>query len=82
MGGWLKFLLILRLSQPSLAGVGAGAELGNKKIVKIIGHCQLPVNYPKRCHLTAHARLLDVTPKSLGAGSQGRNLDPGSRLPE
>ena len=29
-GGWLKFLLILRLSQPSLAGVGAGAELGKK----------------------------------------------------
>ena len=29
VGGWLKFLLILRLSQPSLAGVGAGAELGN-----------------------------------------------------
>ena len=30
MGWWLKFLLILRLSQPSLAGVGAGAELGKK----------------------------------------------------
>ena len=29
VGGWLKFLLILRLTQPSLAGVGAGAELGN-----------------------------------------------------
>ena len=27
--GWLRILLILRLSQPSLAGVGAGAELGN-----------------------------------------------------
>ena len=26
--GWLRILLILRLSQPSLAGVGAGAELG------------------------------------------------------
>ena len=30
MGWWLKFLLISRLSQPSLAEVGAGAELGNK----------------------------------------------------
>ena len=30
VGGWLKFLLILRLTQPSLAGVGAGAELGKK----------------------------------------------------
>ena len=30
---WLRFLLILRLSQPSLAGVGAGAELGNMNIV-------------------------------------------------
>ena len=29
VGGWLKFLLILMLSQPSLAGVGAVAELGN-----------------------------------------------------
>ena len=29
VGVWLRFLLILRLSQPSLAGVGAGAELGN-----------------------------------------------------
>ena len=29
VGGWLKFLLILRLTQPSLAGVGAEAELGN-----------------------------------------------------
>ena len=29
MGGWLRILLILRLSQPSLAGVGTGAELGN-----------------------------------------------------
>ena len=31
VGGWLKFLLILRLSQPSLAGVGAGAELGKNQ---------------------------------------------------
>ena len=31
-GWWLKFLLILRLSQPSLAGVGAGAELGKKEV--------------------------------------------------
>ena len=31
MGGWLRITLIIRLSQPSLAGVGAGAELGNKK---------------------------------------------------
>ena len=30
MGWWLKFLLILRLTQPGLAGVGAGAELGKK----------------------------------------------------
>ena len=29
VGGWLKFLLILRLTQPILAGVGAGPELGN-----------------------------------------------------
>ena len=29
VGGWLKFLLILRLYQPSLGRVGAGAELGN-----------------------------------------------------
>ena len=29
MGGWLTITLIIRLSQPSLAGVGAGAELGN-----------------------------------------------------
>ena len=28
-GGWLRITLIIRLSQPSLAGVGAGAELGN-----------------------------------------------------
>ena len=31
MGGWLRITLIIRLSQPSLAGVGAGAELGNIK---------------------------------------------------
>ena len=31
VGWWLRFLLILRLSQPSLAGVGTGAELGNRK---------------------------------------------------
>ena len=29
VGGWLRISLIIRLSQPSLAGVGAGAELGN-----------------------------------------------------
>ena len=34
VGWWLKFLLILRLTQPSLAGVWAGAELGNN--LKII----------------------------------------------
>ena len=28
-GGWLTIIVIIRLSQPSLAGVGAGAELGN-----------------------------------------------------
>ena len=27
-GGWLRIRLIIRLSQPSLAGDGAGAELG------------------------------------------------------
>ena len=27
--GGLRITLIIRLSQPSLAGVGAGAELGN-----------------------------------------------------
>ena len=31
MGGWLRISLIIRLSQPSLAGVGAGAELGKKE---------------------------------------------------
>ena len=36
VGWWLKFLLILRLSQPSLAGVGAGAELGNNNDNNII----------------------------------------------
>ena len=35
MGGWLRILLILRLSQPSLAGVGAGAELGNKIMISM-----------------------------------------------
>ena len=29
MGGWVNSVVTLRLSQPSLAGVGAGAELGN-----------------------------------------------------
>ena len=33
MGGWFKIGLTLRLSQPGLGGVGAGAELGNKKHV-------------------------------------------------
>ena len=28
---WLRITLIIRLSQPSLAGVGAGAELGNEE---------------------------------------------------
>ena len=30
VGGWFKSVVILRLSQPSLAGVGAWAELGKK----------------------------------------------------
>ena len=34
MGGF-KSVLTLRLSQPSLAGVGAGAELGNKRYCKV-----------------------------------------------
>ena len=29
-GWWFHSVMRLRLSQPSLAGVGAGAELGNK----------------------------------------------------
>ena len=29
-GGWITTALIIRPSQPSLAGVGAGAELGKK----------------------------------------------------
>ena len=28
-GGWITTVVIIRPSQPSLAGVGAGAELGN-----------------------------------------------------
>ena len=28
VGWWLRFLLILRLAQPSLTGVGSRAELG------------------------------------------------------
>ena len=32
VGWWMRFLLILRLSQPSLAGVGAGAELGTAQL--------------------------------------------------
>ena len=28
MGGWLRITLMIRLSQPSLAGVGAGVKLG------------------------------------------------------
>ena len=31
MGGWFKIGLTLRISQPSLGGVGAASELGNKK---------------------------------------------------
>ena len=33
-GGWLRIRLIIRLSQPSLAGVGAGAELGKRMYMK------------------------------------------------
>ena len=33
-GGWLRIPMIIRLSQPSLAGVGAGAELGDVVLVK------------------------------------------------
>ena len=29
-GGWITTVVIIRPSQPSLAGVWAGAELGNK----------------------------------------------------
>ena len=29
-GGWFNSVMSLKLSQPSIAGVGAGAELGNK----------------------------------------------------
>ena len=29
-GGWITTVVIIRPSQPSLAGVGAGAELGKK----------------------------------------------------
>ena len=29
LGGWFHSVATLRLSQPSLAGVGAGAEFGN-----------------------------------------------------
>ena len=32
--GWLKITLIIRLSQPSLAGVGAGAEIGKTSTIK------------------------------------------------
>ena len=35
-GGWLKFLLILRLSQPSLGGAGTGAELGSVEIIDVL----------------------------------------------
>ena len=31
MGGWFQSVVRLKLSQPSLAGVGAGPELGQKK---------------------------------------------------
>ena len=34
-GGWLRITLIIRLSQPSLAGVGAGAELGNYNMYQV-----------------------------------------------
>ena len=34
MSGWLRITLIIRLSQPSLAGVGAGAELGKTSTIK------------------------------------------------
>ena len=36
VGGWLRFLLILRLSQPSFAGVGAWAELGNREAKELL----------------------------------------------
>ena len=36
MGGWLRIKLIIRLSQPSLAGVGAGAELGKSEFILLI----------------------------------------------
>ena len=32
--GWITAALIIRPSHPSLAGVGAGAELGNRDILK------------------------------------------------
>ena len=35
--GWLRILLRLRLSQPSLAGVGSWAELGNKLGLDLTG---------------------------------------------
>ena len=41
VGGWLRITLIIRLSQPSLAGVGAGAELG-----KMLSYCYFcPLKY-------------------------------------
>ena len=42
-GGWLRISLIIRLSQPSLAGVGAGAELGNKLTFLAFSHANMPV---------------------------------------
>ena len=33
-GGWITTVVIIRPSQPSLAGVGAGAELGKNETVQ------------------------------------------------
>ena len=38
LGVWLRFTLIIRLSQPSLAEVGAGAELGNSNIMASLSY--------------------------------------------
>ena len=35
-GGWITTAVIIRPSQPSLAGVGAGAELGKNRKLAIL----------------------------------------------
>ena len=42
VGGWITTVVIIRPSQPSLAGVGAGAELGKKTF--LVATTSLPVD--------------------------------------